>query len=74
MRLVHAMGYIAGNKLHRIVNRHPGTDTTTRAVDIHVDVRFRVITIQKACCYKCVGDLVVYLRSKKMIRSLRRRL
>ena len=40
-------GHVAGQKLHRVVNRQPGGDRAARRVDVNVDVLLAVLHLQE---------------------------
>ena len=53
-------GHVAGDKLHRVVDGHPGADATTRTVDVHMDICLGIVRLQEQHLGdQCVGDLIV---------------
>ena len=59
------------DQLHRVVNRQARRNASARAVDVQVDVLFRVLGFEeKKLCDDEVGYVVVDWTARKMMRSL----
>ena len=59
--LSHAIGgNIAGNELHRVVDRHAGSNGTSGAVDVHRNVGLAVLELQiEELCHDTISDIIV---------------
>ena len=56
--------HVAGEKLHRVVNRQPGRDRAAGRIDVNVDVLFAVLHLQKKQLRDDqIGDVIVDRRA-----------
>jgi hypothetical protein len=58
-------GDVAGDELHRVVDRHAGGDGASRAVDVEPDVALGVLALEvEELGTDLVGDVVVDVRAE----------